>query len=234
MTRYVELAADLRRRIARGAYPIGTLLPAEARLAEEYAVSRGTIRNALAALERRGMVEPTRGNGWQVTSALQNRRFDGARTFADWAAAHGLQPGGLVVASVRGAPTPSELRALLLGGRDAVLRITRVRTLDGRPVMLERSVYPPAIAEIIAGLPDDEPSVASALRAAGIDAATANHRVDAVAASAEDARLLAVPRSSPMLRVRREYFDRAGRPIELGDDRYLPGSVAFEVQTNER
>ncbi|MFW8745218.1 winged helix-turn-helix domain-containing protein, partial [Mesorhizobium japonicum] len=51
MTRYQDLAADLRRRIAHGEFPTGTTLPAEQRLADAYGVSRSTVRNALASLE---------------------------------------------------------------------------------------------------------------------------------------------------------------------------------------
>lgn len=80
MTRYQDLAADLRRRIAHGEFPTGTTLPAEQRLADAYGVSRSTVRNALASLERRGMVEPARGSGWIVSSALQAREFAEMRT----------------------------------------------------------------------------------------------------------------------------------------------------------
>ena len=234
MTRYQDIAADLRRRIAHGEFPTGTSLPAEQRLAAEYSVSRSTIRNGLAALERRGMVEPARGNGWVVSSALQAREFAEMRTFPEWAESHGLRAGGHVVREFRDAPTAAEVRALRISAEDEVLRVTRVRTLDDRPVMLERTAYAPWVAPLIEALPPDEPSVARALLRAGVRSARGVHRVDAVAASSEDARLLGVARSSPLLRVRREYADAAGRVIEVGDDRYLPASVAFVVDVVER
>ena len=57
-----------------------------------------------------------------------------------------------------------------------------------------------------------------------------NHRIEAVAASSEEARLLGVRRSSPLLQVRREVFAKDGRVVEFGVDRYLPNTIAFEAQ----
>ncbi len=234
MTRYHDLAADLRRRIAHGEFAVGTLLPSEHRLAEEYQVSRGTVRNALATLELRGMVEPNRGSGWIVSAALQTREFAELRNFPDWAESHGLKPGGHVVDSRRDAPGPTEVRTFRIGARDQVLRVTRVRMLDERPVMLERTTYAPWIAPLIESLPDDEPSIVRVLLREVIRPARGAHRIDAVAASSEDARLLGVARSSPLLRVRREYSDTKGRVIEVGEDRYVAGAVSFAVDVAAR
>jgi GntR family transcriptional regulator len=211
---------------------MGAPIPAEQRLAAEYGISRGTVRNALAALERRGMLEPARGNGWIVSSTLQAREFAEMRTYPEWAESHGLKPGGRVVAQRADTPIPAEVRAFRIGLNERVLRVTRLRTLDGRAIMLERTAYAPWVALVIEALPADEPSVAAALARVGIRSAHGTHRVDAIRASAEDATLLSVARSSPLLRVRREYSDASGRVIEMGDDRYLPGSVSFVIDAS--
>ncbi len=52
--RVVNAIADS---IADGRYTIGTRLPGERELAEEFGVSRPTIREAMIALEIRGLVE---------------------------------------------------------------------------------------------------------------------------------------------------------------------------------
>ncbi len=55
--------------IAQGRYTIGTRLPGERELAEEFAVSRPTIREAMIALEIRGLVEARHGSGLYVTAS---------------------------------------------------------------------------------------------------------------------------------------------------------------------
>ena len=49
--------------IRLGVYPVGSTLPAERELAERLAVSRATLREAMAALRQAGLVETTRGRG---------------------------------------------------------------------------------------------------------------------------------------------------------------------------
>jgi len=226
------VATDLARRIAHGEFAMGAMMPAEQRLASEYGISRGTVRNALGALERRGMVEPARGNGWVVSATLQAREFAEMRTYPQWAQGQGLQPGGSIIDQRVDVPSPAEVRAFRIGLDERVLHVTRLRTLDGRAIMIERTAYAPWVASHIQALPPDEPSIAAALLRAGIRSARGTHRVDAIRASGEDATLLGVARSSPLLRVRREYSDGAGRVIEAGDDRYLPGSVSFVVDVS--
>ena len=58
---YRKVADDLRAAIAAGTYPPGTRLPSESDLAERYAVSRGTVRQAFAALRADGVIASRRG-----------------------------------------------------------------------------------------------------------------------------------------------------------------------------
>ena len=63
---YQELARELVAEISSGAYPIGARLPAERELALKYDVSRPTVREAIIALEVRGLVEVRIGSGAYV------------------------------------------------------------------------------------------------------------------------------------------------------------------------
>jgi len=63
---YQRVAEALAAAIAAGRYTVGTRLPAERDLAVEFAVSRPTIREAMIALEMRGMVEARNKSGVYV------------------------------------------------------------------------------------------------------------------------------------------------------------------------
>ncbi|WP_240739822.1 GntR family transcriptional regulator [Leucobacter triazinivorans] len=232
-TSHRQVLRDLLARIVDGEFAAGTALPSESRLAERYGVARGTVRNALAGLADRGMVAPVQGAGWIVQSTLHTQSFAELRSFAQWARSKGMTPGGLVHASDAGAATALEARKLRIAPRENVLRVTRTRSLDGRIVMLERTAYPEWMIESIASIPPDESSVVEFMhRRFGITTAHADHAIDAVPASSADAALLGVRRSSPLLRVRRTSFTSGGRPIEYGEDRYLPDTVTFRVQAS--
>ncbi|MGO2050413.1 MAG: GntR family transcriptional regulator [Microbacterium sp.] len=232
MTRYRDVADDLRRRILQGEFGAGERMPGEQSLAGEYAVSRGVVRNALAALQRRGLVTSHPGSGWRVRADFRTQEFAEMRSFAQWALSRRMTPGGRVVGQEWGPATAIDARVLRMRAGDDVLRVTRVRTLDGRPVMIERTTYPPRVAPVIEALPPDEPSVMAALQGAGIAMAFGTHRIDTVAASSEDAELLGLRRSTRLLRLRRETKGEDGMPIEYGDDRYAPDTITFEVHAS--
>ncbi|SFB26327.1 GntR family transcriptional regulator, transcriptional repressor for pyruvate dehydrogenase complex [Nocardioides alpinus] len=64
--------------IRLGVYPVGSLLPPERELAERLAVSRATLREAIAALRQAGLIETKRGRGGGSTVTSQARgRFRG-------------------------------------------------------------------------------------------------------------------------------------------------------------
>lgn len=61
-----DIAALIRREIAKGALQLNDRLPAERRMAQEYGVARGTVREALTRLEEEGYVEIRAGSGTYV------------------------------------------------------------------------------------------------------------------------------------------------------------------------
>ncbi|MDF7774941.1 FadR/GntR family transcriptional regulator [Sphingomonas sp. AOB5] len=64
---YQKVAASIAESIEDGRWSPGTRLPGERDLAEEYKVSRPTIREAMIALEMRGWIEARHGSGLYVT-----------------------------------------------------------------------------------------------------------------------------------------------------------------------
>ena len=67
---YRKVAEDIKAAIAIGAYPAGTRLPSESELAERYSVSRGTIRQAFAALRADGIIASRRGAACPARSTV--------------------------------------------------------------------------------------------------------------------------------------------------------------------
>ncbi|WP_338240427.1 FadR/GntR family transcriptional regulator [Aurantiacibacter hainanensis] len=68
---YKDIAARLIREIQSGNFPVGARLPAERDLAVKYDVSRPVIREAIIALEVRGLVDVRVGSGAYVRSATE-------------------------------------------------------------------------------------------------------------------------------------------------------------------
>lgn len=227
------LASEIRRRIVDGGLDAGSRLPSEEALATELGVTRGVVRRALAQLARQGLVSSRPRGGWVVHDPHQTQGFERMQTFSQWAESGGRTPGGRIAnRELR----PADARdAYVLGIRldEPLLAFVRVRTLDGMPVMVERSTWAPWVTPVIEALPDDVVSTTTALAEEGIRVTSGIHRIEAVAASTEDAALLGVRRGSPLLQVDRTMRTREGRIVELGVDRYRAGTIAFEVNAGE-
>lgn len=227
--RYREISLQLGARIHDREFPVGSSLPSELTLAQEFGASRGTIRSALADLARKGLVIPQRGIGWVIRSTSQMQGFGKLMGFSQWAKSRGSVAGGSIVTRLRDSPTAAESRDLQISLRDRGFRVVRTRTLDGRIVMLERSYFPEWLSSHIESLPSFAPSIVEAFDTSGVRVAQGRHLIDAVSANSLDAEHLLVRRSNPLLRVRHVAVSDAARPLWSNDDRYIPGTIVFEV-----
>jgi GntR family transcriptional regulator len=64
---YLRIANELRKRILRGKYPVGSYLPSQAFLADEdFKVAKMTVRAAVEVLESEGLVQAIQGRGTLV------------------------------------------------------------------------------------------------------------------------------------------------------------------------
>ncbi|TJZ54288.1 GntR family transcriptional regulator [Streptomyces piniterrae] len=231
--RHEEIAEELRRAIDREDYTVGSLLPAETELAAHYGVSRGTVRQAIAALTTEGLIGSRQGARRVVLAGRRSQSFTELCSFAQWAHAMGREATGHVVSSAYHPATPEDSERLQLPLGTRVLHILRVRGLGGRRVLLERTVYADWIAPAVERIEPECPSVTQRLyEDEGLVFAYGEYLIDAVAAGAQDAELLGVRRTSPLLRVRRVTTTRAGRPVEWSEDRYRSDAVSFSVHNS--
>ena len=155
-------------------------------------MSRGTIRQAFAALRADGVIASRRGARRVVIGGPRVQSFGELLSFSRWARAMGEAPGGRVVTLQRGPSKPAEAERLAIPPGEPIYRLVRVRLLSGRPVMVERGAYPDRVGELVAGMDLETGSITERLEELGIVFADAEHVIDAVPASAEDARLLGV------------------------------------------
>lgn len=67
---FEQIADVLTKRIEDGTYPPRRRIPSEYALAEEFGVSRPTVRAAIALLAEKGLVATSKGKGTFVTESL--------------------------------------------------------------------------------------------------------------------------------------------------------------------
>lgn len=218
-------------RLIGGYWKPGDLLPSEFQLAEELGVSQGTVRKALDEMTAGNLLVRRQGRGTYVAEHDQEHALFHFFKLTD-RAGRPLVPESRVLRFSRGAAKNGEAGRLRLPAGDAVIRITRVRSLAGRPAIFERIVLP---AALFPGLDEkrDLPNTLYTLYARdyGITVARAEERLSAVAAGAEAARHLGIDRAAPLLAIDRTARALDERPVEwrlsLCDTRELVYSVTL-------
>ncbi|QMU98573.1 GntR family transcriptional regulator [Microbacterium esteraromaticum] len=225
---YIDIADDLRARIASGELRPGDDVPTEAELAERWQTSRGPIRNALAALRSEGLVETTRGRPARVVSVKATQAVDMSVPFTRWARDLGLEPGAQTQeVSLRRAAELAEPLGIAPEGQ--IVSVLRLRLLDGRPTMVERLNYTEDVGRLLFQVDTDAVSITEYLGSHGHPIVGVQHEIDAIAADERDAALLRVPQGTPLLRLSRISRDADGRVFEASQDRYLGDVVRFTV-----
>ncbi|PQZ84678.1 MULTISPECIES: GntR family transcriptional regulator [Pseudomonas] len=201
---------ELIRRIEGGVMADGFLLPGEHQLAEEFAVSRGTLREALAELKRRNYIATQSGVGSIVT-------FDGMALdqHSGWAQAL-ADTGARVITEIVRLEAVTRPGLFSRFGTDQFVTLDRLRsTLDGVAVSLERSLMPASggLESLpTVGLIDD--SLTITLAAYGYVGAEGDQWIGAEALSDEDAELLGRPAGTVFLKASRTTYDRRERFME--------------------
>jgi GntR family transcriptional regulator len=134
--RSVSVQDELKQRIDRGELAAGARLPSEPELAAELQVSRATLREALRAMELEGLLRRRQGSGTFVAEhPRMATSLDVNFGVTDAIRAAGMTAG---IAQARHWVEPAPAGE---AGQD-VLVVERVRTAEGKPVVLSRDLVP--------------------------------------------------------------------------------------------
>lgn len=217
--RYLQLYRHISDAITSGTMETGGRLPAERELAEMAAISRVTVRKAIAQLVADGLIEQRKGAGSFVRSASPKleQSLSTLVSFTENMAARGMTSSSVVLSSGLFTPNSSEMFALGVSSADRVARVHRLRSVDDKPIALELSSLPHDI------LPNPalvKTSLYEVLRRSGKAPTRAIQRVTAVNATAHDAKLLELRESSAVLKIDRTGYIQTGRPIEFSSGLY--------------
>src|SRR5690242_773350 len=140
--KYAQVVAEIKRRIERGAYPPGSLLPSEHQLVSEFGVSRPTIVKSLTLLRQDGWIDTQQGRGSFVRGRPALADAERTRPAHEVLELPEVELAGeLVQAGVKLAPPKITTLLGLAPGTRAFLR-QRLLTSEGEPVELASTWLP--------------------------------------------------------------------------------------------
>jgi len=229
---YRVLADRIESRIVAGRYTIGSQLPTEPELEEEFGVSRITIRQALGLLKRRGILASKSGLGTIVRSCgAGSRSMTMSGTMRDliyYAAGTRYTP-----LDRRAISAPSPVAAMLNEADGA--KVLRFRGLRGRPqggnFGFEEVYIPEPLGQSLDNARLGQATLFSLLEEVnGFKIAEVEQMITAVAASAAIAKQLGIAARAPMLRATRVCRLERGRPVEAAVSYYNPAKFEYVMK----
>ena len=131
---YRQLEQQLRSMVEDGTLAYGQMLPSEMEMIENYQVSRTTIRQAIRELEAAGLVRREQGKGTFVCRAKLEHPLYSASSFTKDILNKGGVPGGITLFAEQIIPGKTLGMELRLKTGETVIKLERLRTVDGEPV----------------------------------------------------------------------------------------------------
>lgn len=233
-SRYGWLAAGMRSRIVQGEWPAGEPIPPEALLAKIHGVALGTIRQALALLVAEGLLERRHGKGTYVRAGL-----GGASMMRFFRFRHGSEdqpvPQSRILRVKRRLADADEADALGLPEGGSVLQVERMRSLHGRPCLLEHLVLGlPRFEALAESNPKDWDDLLYPMyqRVCGVVILRAQDELSFELLNSADARRLELDTAHPCVRVQRKAFDMSNQCVELRTT--LGDAFAFQYTAQVR
>ena len=231
---YYQLETILRNKITSGDYSPDSPLPSEDALAEEYEVSRITVRQALSSLEQDGLVIRQRGKGTFVSenvNTLELPRFTGS---IEDLILMGKRTKTKVIESSWIDP-PDIIRQRLKVKDAKVLRIEKIRHIEGHPFSHVFNYLPPELGnKLPMGLVKSKPMLMILEDELGVRANEAEQSVEATIADVTDASLLDIRVGDPLLKAERTVYDVKGNPVEYVTVVYRADKYAFTMKLKRK
>jgi GntR family phosphonate transport system transcriptional regulator len=230
--RWQEISETLREAMASGRYPRGSRLPTEAKLADSFAVNRHTVRRALKALRDTGLVEPRQGSGVFVTGQPRTYRLSKRTRFSQSLEGQGQNLAMTVLGIEQRRASAGERQRFGVADRRVLMvhAALGVRSLDGQPVALFRSLIPTAMVPAFPEMLHQTGSITRALAACGIpDYTRSSTSLTAVAASAAQARHLECRRDDPLLQSDAVNITPDERVVEVGTSWFRGDSIRLVI-----
>lgn len=226
--RYIQIAALMRQRVVRGQWPVGHRLPSLDELGVEFGVARVTVRQAMDALVREGLVSARRGRGTFVTAQPARRQWLTVQTTLE-ALADAYRDDKPQIVTIDESVTQAPIRAEDGASADRYVYMRRVHSKDGEPysvvdLYLADSVFrrDPERFRTETVIP-----ILAAMKEGGVHRAEQSLSIGT--ADMQVARHLNIPVNSPVAEVRRVFLDAAGTVIYLGEVTYRGDFIRLQM-----
>lgn len=225
---FEQVAQAIYQRVQDGVYVSSQKLPSEYDLAEEFQVSRLTVRRAISELIKRNVLIKQKGKGTYILPQEKIQSGSkGLQGFTEVAKEQGKAPDTQVVLFEKKANIPNHIaKELELNYGDYVYHIIRIRSLDNEPMTMENLYIKECFMRNIS-----EESASHSLFdqiEENISIAYSNQEIEALLATDELAERLTVSTGSALLKVNSVVYSITSVPIMYDESYYRGDKYTFK------
>lgn len=223
---HVQIKDSLKGEILKGNFD--GRIPSERELMDIFTVSRTTVREAVSALVREGVVEKIHGKGTFVSlSKVQQQWLGNISTFSETIQRAGMKPGAKLLSSRIISCT--EYIGDKFGGQE-FYEIKRLRYANDKIMAVERKYFEVEIGLKLANYDLNKANIYKLLEfSLGITPWTAEEIITSDITTKEDAALLGIPKTSSVLVIERSTLDPDGVLIELSHTTFRADKYSLNI-----
>ena len=211
MPLWAQLLGVLRERLERGEYV--SAFPTDVELTKEFGVSRHTVREAVRRLHDDGVVLRERGRRTSVRPVSIEQPMGAIYSLFRSIEAQGRDQRSKVLGLAE-VVAPDVSQRLGLTARSRLVRLERLRCVDGQPLAHDTAWLPATIARPLLGVDFTHTALYDELaRQAGVRPTSGSEWVHAELPTPADRALLGLPARHPVFAIQRLSLSR-NRPIE--------------------
>lgn len=228
---YISIHDALKEQIDKGIWKIGDRLPSERDLADDFSVSRMTLRQAITLLVDEGILERRIGSGTYVASHRVQEKMRGTTSFTEIVRSQGKVPSTKLISYQRKLASQTEMQRLNLHKNNYVIRMVRVRYADNIPVVFEETSIP---EKLIANFnqTDITEHFFQALTDNGYEIGKSQQTIYAKNASDRVASYLNTAKGQALLALTQVSYFTDGQPFEYVRSQYVGDRFEFYLENN--
>jgi GntR family transcriptional regulator len=231
---YLRAQEAIEGMIEESGWQPGTKIPSERALAEQFGLSRMTVRQAVENLVRAGVLERDSTSGTRVAAPSVARGIDSRHVFSlsQQVRSAGARPGSRLLYFAQVAAGKAIAIRLGLDAGAAVIAIRRLRTANNAPVCVETSYLPAALVPGLcaADLTENASLYAVLEQRYGLRPTARRSEIGASPLDDADAELLGLPPRTNALVQRSVVLDQKGRAVEHVISVNHPERVVFSTE----
>ena len=230
-------------KIRTGEWAPGYKLPSEPTLAEEFGVSRATVREALQELISRGRIKREQGRGTYVLHATIDYGMDDLMSITRLLEMHGAVASTMEALLARvaalgadivciGGDFAEDAESLNISELEPVYTINRTRCADGVPVVYDSVVIPCRYLPT-PNREDLEGSLFEILDKSGVHITQGAGRVSIQTATDKVSEKMSLNKQQPLLCMFNVLYDQNGMPVMVARD-YYTNRIQFPIRRTRK